>query len=154
MSNDSSDAFNGEAQSQTVTRDGLKEAEQNRPVPNVSLDYTIGGTAETSVHSNVEAERIYQLNSGYRTLYEASDNMQHDYAVSSTQGVTRAEFQAQAADRSQSSATTPEQDNAPQQQSAQPEFQQTAEPQKHSSYAQQQREIAAQAPSRSRQRSR
>ncbi|MCJ8308990.1 MAG: hypothetical protein HRU27_11065 [Rhizobiaceae bacterium] len=143
MTKDSSTAFNAGAGSQTVTKDGLKQAEQNRPTPNVELHYTIGGATEAAVHSNQEAERNYAINSGYRTLYAASDNMQHDYASVSKEGVTRAIFQAQAAGKTQSPAPIPEQDN---QQRVKPEFKQSAEPQKHTTYAQQQRKAAAQAP--------
>ncbi|MEE9311595.1 MAG: hypothetical protein V3V10_04205, partial [Planctomycetota bacterium] len=54
--------FPREGQHNTITRETLSKLESNRAKLNSGLDYTIGGMRETAVHSNVEADRNYALN--------------------------------------------------------------------------------------------
>lgn len=86
--------FPREGQHNTVTRETLSKLEANRAKPNNGLDYTIGGTRETIVHSNVEADRNYALNAGHRRLGELSQKVQTDHVFSANKGRSKAQFQA------------------------------------------------------------
>lgn len=83
-----------EGEHNTVTKEGLKQIEAQRAWPNVSMDYTIGGTIETVVHSNVEAERNYVLTRGHQRMNMASQKLQHDYVFAANKGRSKAQFQA------------------------------------------------------------
>ena len=50
----------------TVTREAVKRLEAERSTPNAQMHYTIGGTVETVVHSNVNAEREAAITAGNR----------------------------------------------------------------------------------------
>lgn len=86
--------FPREGDHNTITRDGLKQLEANRSKPNASLDYTIGGTRETVVHTNVEADRNYALNSGHRRMSGLSEKVQTDHVFAANKGRSKAQFQA------------------------------------------------------------
>ena len=88
--------FPREGQHNTVTRDGLEALEAARPVPNESLDYTIGGATQAIVHSNIEADRNYALHSGYQRLEQVSEHLNQDYPFSALDGFSKAQFNHEA----------------------------------------------------------
>lgn len=67
--------FPREGMHQPVTRDAVKRLEAERPTPNAEMHYTIGGTVETAVHSNVNAEREVAIATGARRLAQSSQNL-------------------------------------------------------------------------------
>lgn len=83
-----------EGANNTITKDGLKKLETDRPKHNTHLDYTIGGMRETIVHSNVEASRNYALNTGHRRMNELSEKVQTDHVFAASKGRAQAQFQA------------------------------------------------------------
>lgn len=84
--------FPREGQHNTITRDHLNALEAARSKPKQTLEYTIGGAAETRVHSNTEAEREYALNSGHRRFKEISDKLQNDHVFSANNGHSKGQF--------------------------------------------------------------
>ena len=91
----------------TVTRDGVKRLEAERPTLNVERHYTIGGAVETLVHSNANAEREAAITIGSRRLQQASsqlrqnfeapqDTARADYIRQQKATVMRREFQSRA----------------------------------------------------------
>lgn len=62
-----------------VTRKAVKRLEAERPTPNVQMDYTIGGTVETVVHSNVNAEREAAITTGNRRLAQSSQTVRAEF---------------------------------------------------------------------------
>ena len=86
--------FPREGQHNTVTRAALDHLESNRAKHNSDLDYTIGGTVETIVHTTVEGDRNYALNAGYRRLNEVSQKVQTDHVFAANKGRPKAQFQA------------------------------------------------------------
>ena len=75
-----------------VTKEQLAQLEAERPQDNHTLDYTIGGTIETTVHSSVEAERNKQLTDGYRTMESASERFRMEMAFNSREDQSKAQF--------------------------------------------------------------
>ncbi len=73
--------FPREGQHSPVTRDALRAMENERPVLNCELHYTIGGGMEADVHSNVYAEREAAITNGSRRLNRASDTVQHGFTA-------------------------------------------------------------------------
>lgn len=76
----------------TVTRDHIETLKANRSAPQQSLDYTIGGTTETSVHKAVESGRVYAINQGERLLQEASQRVQTAHAFAVNKGRAKADY--------------------------------------------------------------
>lgn len=64
--------FPREGMHSVVTRSEVKKLERERPALNAELHYTIGGDAESSVHSNLNAEREAAITNGSRRLNQAS----------------------------------------------------------------------------------
>ncbi|MEM8761144.1 MAG: hypothetical protein AAGE83_12625 [Pseudomonadota bacterium] len=62
-----------------VTREAIKRLEAERPTLNVELHYTIGGTIETAVHSNANAEREAAITTGSRRLQESTALLRGDF---------------------------------------------------------------------------
>lgn len=58
-----------------VTRDAIKRLEAERPTPNAEMHYTIGGSVETVVHSNANAEREAAIVGGTRRLSQSSQDL-------------------------------------------------------------------------------
>lgn len=75
-----------------VTRPHIEKLKASRPVPNQSMDYTIGGNTETSVHTTVESERIYAINQGEKRLLKASERVQTDHVFAANTGRAKAQF--------------------------------------------------------------
>jgi len=86
--------FPREGEHNTVTKAALDHLESNRAKHNSDLDYTIGGTVETIVHTTVEGDRNYALNAGYRRLNEVSQKVQSDHVFAANKGRPKAQFQA------------------------------------------------------------
>lgn len=86
--------FPREGQHNTITKAALDKLEAERPKHNKTLDYTIGGTIETQVHSNVEASRNYALRSGHKRIREISDKLQTDHVFASNKGHAKAQLNA------------------------------------------------------------
>ena len=63
----------------TVTRAGIKRLQSERPTPKAEMHYTIGGTVETVVHSNVNAEREAAITAGSRRLEQSSRDLRADF---------------------------------------------------------------------------
>lgn len=111
MPKDQPNNFPREGETNPVTRDHLEQLKANRPIPNTSLDYTIGGGAEAVVHASVEAERNYSITTGERILKRSSDDLDHSFAFKSLEGHSKAQFgtahdQAKAEYVKQQQATT------------------------------------------------
>lgn len=70
--------FPREGQHQPVTAQRVSQLERERPPLNPTLDYTIGGTTEGTVHTSVAADREYTINRGHRILNQASQNVRAD----------------------------------------------------------------------------
>lgn len=76
----------------TVTREGVKRMESERPARNAELHYRIGGPVEAAVHSSVEADRHAAVLKGNRVLQGASERVQTDYVFAANTGRASAEF--------------------------------------------------------------
>lgn len=66
----------------TVTKDAVKRLERQRPVQNMGMHYTIGGSIEATVHSNLNAEREAAITNGARALNGAAQKMQDGFQAS------------------------------------------------------------------------
>lgn len=86
--------FPRQGQHNIITKDALSKLEADRAKPNQTLDYTIGGSREQYVRSNVEAERNYALNTGNRRFREVSTKLQTDYVFTANKGRAKAQFDA------------------------------------------------------------
>ncbi|PCJ62736.1 MAG: hypothetical protein COA58_16720 [Bacteroidetes bacterium] len=86
--------FPREGQHNTITRANLDSIEANRSKPNTELNYTIGGSVETQVHSNIEADRNYALTVGHKRFSELSQKLQTDHVFSANKGRAKAQFKA------------------------------------------------------------
>ena len=111
MPKDVPNNFPREGETNPVTRDHLEQLKASRPIPNTSLDYTIGGGTEAVVHASVEAERNYSITTGERILKRSSDDLDHSFAFKSLEGRSKAQFgtahdQAKAEYVKQQQATT------------------------------------------------
>ncbi len=62
-----------------VTRDAVETLEAQRPTLNAELHYTIGGTVETFVHSNENAEREAAITVGSRRLHQSSQELRANF---------------------------------------------------------------------------
>jgi len=67
--------FPREGMHQTVTRDAVEKLQRERPILDHQVHYTIGGTIETQVHSNLNAEREAAITNGARRLNHASQDL-------------------------------------------------------------------------------
>lgn len=65
-----------EGQHNPVTRDGVSAFEQAQRDHKAEIDYTIGGTVESQVHTTVEAARQYAVNRGHRILRHAANDLE------------------------------------------------------------------------------
>ncbi|MEM6410181.1 MAG: hypothetical protein AAF683_01440 [Pseudomonadota bacterium] len=63
-----------------VTREAIRRLEADRPTLNAELHYTIGGTIETVVHANANAEREAAITAGSRCLQESAAILRGDFA--------------------------------------------------------------------------
>ncbi len=75
-----------------ITKMELERLRSTRPSHNNELHYTIGGAIEQQVHSSLEAERIGKLNQGDRRLQEALEEMRHEQAFKTREGLAKAQF--------------------------------------------------------------
>lgn len=91
--------FPREGQHNTITKAALEKLEADRPQYNKTLDYTIGGTMETQVHTSLEASRNYALRSGHKRMHEVSEKLQTDHVFASNKGRAKAQFNAASKDR-------------------------------------------------------
>lgn len=73
--------FPREGMQSTVTKSAVRKLEQERPVLNAELHYTIGGDCEASVHTNLNAEREAAITNGSRRLNMASEAIAKGFAV-------------------------------------------------------------------------
>ena len=67
--------FPREGMHTAVTREAVTRLEAQRPTLNAQMHYTIGGTVETVVHSNVNAEREAAITAGNRRLEQSSQDL-------------------------------------------------------------------------------
>lgn len=93
---DAPNNFPGEGDHTAITRGALEALEAQRARPGAALDYTIGGTLETGVHSTAEAKREYAIQSGYERFAEVSGALQNGYGGASRPGHAQAQFNASA----------------------------------------------------------
>ncbi len=75
-----------------ITKDELKRLEQPSR-QNKELHYTIGGSVESAVHSNLESERISKLNKGHRIMNKAVQQFENNMAFKSREGLAHSQFQ-------------------------------------------------------------
>lgn len=73
-----------------ITRAAVDRLECQRPTLNAEMHYTIGGTVETAVHSNENAEREAAITNGARRLQAASDRLRDSFKA--PDAPTRAEY--------------------------------------------------------------
>jgi len=74
-----------------VTKEQLERLK--KPVTkNAELHYTIGGSIETAVHSNIESERIAKYNKGRRIMKNVSADFRKNMALKPREGLARAQF--------------------------------------------------------------
>ncbi len=78
-----------------ITKKALEQLRVSQPKLNNELHYTIGGSIEAQVHSEVEAQRVHKLKHGEYRLQKALQEMRHDYAFSSRKGLAKAHFNQQ-----------------------------------------------------------
>lgn len=71
--------FPREGDHQPVTREAVTRLEADRPKLNAKLHYTIGGTVETVVHSNANAEREAAITAGARALQQSSERLREAF---------------------------------------------------------------------------
>ena len=62
-----------------VTHAEIKRLERERPKLNAELHYTIGGSVETIVHSNLNAEREAAITKGSRRLHQSSEHLRANF---------------------------------------------------------------------------
>ena len=74
----------------TVTRAGIDRLQAERPTPKAEMHYTIGGTVETVVHANVNAEREAAITAGSRRLEQSSRDLRANFKH--PQGEARAAY--------------------------------------------------------------
>ncbi|MEL6171286.1 MAG: hypothetical protein AAFQ04_01700 [Pseudomonadota bacterium] len=67
--------FPREGEHQSVTRDAVDKFQNERPVFNREVHYTIGGNIEAEVHSSLIAEREAAITNGSRRLNLASEDL-------------------------------------------------------------------------------
>lgn len=94
MPKDQPNNFPRQGEDNPVSRDHLEQLKANRPIPNESLNYTIGGNDETHVHSSLEAERNYAITTGERILKNSSDDLDDNFTFKSLEGHSKAQFEA------------------------------------------------------------
>ena len=70
--------FPRDGEHNTVTAAGVEQMEREASQPNMTLDYTIGGTIEAEVHASIEAERIYAINRGHSILNQAANDLRRE----------------------------------------------------------------------------
>lgn len=75
-----------------ITKAELDQLRAGRSQPNVNLEYTIGGTIQSHVHSDLAAERERKISKGEQTLREAHEELRQDFATSSHEGLSKAHF--------------------------------------------------------------
>lgn len=80
-----------------ITKDELELLER-RPEANKELHYTIGGTVEAAVHSNLEAERTSKLINGHRAMSAAVKTFRNNMAFKAREGLAQSQFQNSAPD--------------------------------------------------------
>lgn len=74
-----------------ITKEQLERLK--KPVTkNAELHYTIGGSIESAVHSNLESERIAKYNQGHRVMQKASADFKKNMALKSREGLARTQF--------------------------------------------------------------
>ena len=75
-----------------ITKTQLEQLRAAQPSMNRELHYTIGGAIEQIVHSSVEAERIGALNRGDRIMQQALNELRHEQAFRTREGLAKAQF--------------------------------------------------------------
>ena len=75
-----------------ITKDQLELLKQPAR-ENKELRYTIGGAIETVVHSNLESERIGQLQRGHQVMNRAVQSFRSEMAFKSREGLAKSQFQ-------------------------------------------------------------
>lgn len=91
---DAPNNFPSEGQHNTITRESLDTLEANRSSYVSHLNYTIGGTTESQVHSVLEEQRKFALDVGNQRFYELSYKVQSDYVFAASKGQAKALFEA------------------------------------------------------------
>lgn len=89
---DAPNNFPCEGQHNPVTQGALEALENQRSTPEATLEYTIGGATETIVHSNIESERSYALQTGYRRFEDASNDLHTQHAMTKNDGHAKEQF--------------------------------------------------------------
>lgn len=89
--------FPREGQHNTVTREHLDKLARDSAVPNQTLNYTIGGPAETYVHTNLDADRAARRARGEKILRESTAKLERDHCFARTQGWAKVSFTKQTA---------------------------------------------------------
>ena len=75
-----------------VTKDQLDQLRAERTRAQPSLDYTIGGTVETSTNRHVSAARESRIAHGEQTLQESLQQLRNDHAFAVREGYSAAHF--------------------------------------------------------------
>ena len=75
-----------------ITKAMLDQLRAERERHNADLEYTIGGTIETSVVSSIEAERERKIIQGEQSLQNALNTMRAEQSYSSHKGLAKTYF--------------------------------------------------------------
>ncbi len=71
-----------------VTKEAVRRLQAERPTLNTEVHYTIGGSVETTVHANENAEREAAITHGARRLAQASANVREGFTAAKPEART------------------------------------------------------------------
>lgn len=77
-----------------ITKDQLKQLEQQQREARPQIDYTIDGGMETVVHQQVERDRQRQIANGKEQLQHASNELRQTLSRKFADGLLRSRFQS------------------------------------------------------------
>lgn len=82
--------FPREGQHSAVTKEAVEKLQSERPQLNHEVHYTIGGSVEARVYSNLAAEREAAITNGARRLNDASQQLRN--GIETAQPDARTEY--------------------------------------------------------------
>lgn len=72
-----------------ITKSGLEHLRGQLAKPERVLDLTIGGSAEESIHVDLDSQKRAALRAGEKKLARASSTVQRDHRLAALHGLTR-----------------------------------------------------------------
>jgi hypothetical protein len=73
----------------SITKSGLGRLRGQLAKPERVLDLTIGGSAEESIHVDLDSQKRAALRAGEKTLARASGTVQRDHRLAALRGLTK-----------------------------------------------------------------